>query len=93
MLARAAFWLFAALLVWAPFPLGSNRPWSWMILEVGIFAAGALWTAGWMRGQAGSLELLKGAWPALAVFAAWVAYVALYWIPLPIGWVRAPRSP
>lgn len=89
MLARAAFWLFAALLVWAPFPLGSNRPWAWMILEVGLFAAGALWTAGWMRGQAGSLDLLKSAWPALAVFAVWVAYVALYWIPLPAGWVRA----
>lgn len=89
MAVRAAFWLFAALLVWAPFPLGSNRPWAWMILEVGIFAAAALWTVGWMRGEAGSLELLRRARPALAVFAAWVAYVALQWIPLPAGWVRA----
>jgi O-antigen ligase len=89
MAVRAAFWLFAALMVWAPFPLGSNRPWAWMILEVGIFATAALWTVGWMRGQAGSLELLKSARPALALFATWVVFVALQWIPLPADWVRA----
>src|ERR1017187_503721 len=33
---RTIFVLFLALLVWAPIPLGSNRPWAWAILEAGI---------------------------------------------------------
>ena len=86
---RAAFVLFAALLFWAPFPLGSNRPWAWMILEVGFFTTTAIWTVAWMRGEAGSLDLLKRAWPALAVFAAWLCYLALHWIRLPADWVAA----
>lgn len=86
---RAAFALFAALLVWAPFPLGSNRPWAWTLLEVGVFAAAALWTVGWMLGQAGPLGVLRAAAPALGVFAAWLAYLMLHWIPLPAPWVAA----
>ena len=31
------FWAFAALLVWAPIPLGSNRPWAWGFLEAAAF--------------------------------------------------------
>jgi O-antigen ligase len=86
---RAAFVLFAALLVWAPFPLGSNRPWAWTLLELGVFAAAALWSVGWMLGQAGPLGVLRAAAPALGVFAAWLAYLALHWLPLPAPWVAA----
>lgn len=89
MAVRAAFWLFAALLVWMPFPLGSNRPWAWTLLEIGLFAATGLWTAGWAFGRAGSLAVLRAAWPALALFAAWLAYLALHWMPLPAAWVAA----
>jgi putative inorganic carbon (hco3(-)) transporter len=90
----AAFALFAATLVWAPFPLGSNRPWAWTLLELALFAAAALWTVGWMRGQAGSLALLRAAAPALALFAAWLLYLLLHWLPLPAAWVEtlSPRS-
>jgi O-antigen ligase len=84
---RAAFVLFAALLLWAPFPLGSNRPWAWTLLELGVFAAAALWTLGWMLGQAGPLGVLRAAAPALGVFAAWLLYLALHWLPMPISWV------
>ena len=42
MAVRAAFALYATLLVWAPFPLGSNRPWAWTFLATGIFLAAAL---------------------------------------------------
>lgn len=89
MAVRAAFALFAALLVWAPFPLGSNRPWAWTLLELGLFAAAALWTVGWMLGQAGPLGVLRAAAPALGVFAAWLAYLMAHWIPLPAHWVAA----
>jgi len=86
---RLVFVMFAALLFWAPFPLGSNRPWAWMILEIGLFATTAAWVVVWMRGQAGSMDLLRRAWPALAVFAAWLCYLALHWIPMPAAWVAA----
>jgi O-antigen ligase len=86
---RAAFALFAALLFWVPFPLGSNRPWAWTLLELGLFAAAALWTVGWMLGQAGPLGVLRAAAPALGVFAAWLAYLMLHWIPLPAQWIAA----
>jgi O-antigen ligase len=86
---RAAFALFAALLLWAPFPLGSNRPWAWTLLELGLFAAAALWTVGWVLGQAGPLGVLRAAAPALAVFAAWLGYLALHWLPWPAHWVAA----
>ena len=86
---RGALALFLALLAWAPFPLGSNRIWAWTILELGLFAAAALWVAGWMQRRHGSLALLRAARPAFALLAAWLAWLALQWIPLPAGVVRA----
>jgi hypothetical protein len=91
---RAALALFLGLIVWAPWPLGSNRPWAWTILELGIFLSAALWIAGWMRGEVRHYGVLKFAWPALAIFAAWIAYLSLHWIPLPAAWVQflSPES-
>ena len=85
---RGALALFLALLVWAPFPLGSNRPWAWTLLELGLFAATALWTVGWMRRRHGSLQLLRAARPAFILLGLWLAWIALQCIPLPPGVVR-----
>ncbi len=86
-LERAALGLLALLVLWAPFPLGSNRAWAWGLLQAGLFAAGALWLAAWMRGEVVSTALLRRAWPALAVLAAWLAYLALHLAPLPLAWL------
>src|SRR6185503_14153344 len=86
---RGALVLFLALLLWAPFPLGSNRAWAWTILEAGLFLCAALWTIGWMQRRHGSLAVVRAAWPAFALLAAWLAYLALHWTPLPAGLVRA----
>ena len=93
-LEQAAFWLFAALIVWAPIPLGSNRPWAWALLEVGIYLVGLLWLAGYAGRAAEVTPVLRGAWPALVLFALWLAWIAVQWIPLPIGWVAtlSPRA-
>src|SRR6185436_14660865 len=85
---RGALVVFLALLVWAPFPLGSNRAWAWTILETGLFLAAALWVIGWMQRRHGSLAVVRAAWPAFALLAVWLAYLALHWIPLPPGLVR-----
>ena len=85
---RGALAVFLALLVWAPFPLGSNRGWAWAILEAGLFLAAALWTVGWMQRRDGSLAVVRAAWPAFALLGAWLAYLALQWSPLPASLVR-----
>jgi len=85
---RAAFGLFLLLIVWAPIPLGSNRPWAWALLEIGIFTTGLLWLAAHLRREVGITPAARAAWPALALFGLWLAWIALQWIPLPAGWVR-----
>ncbi|MCC6209534.1 MAG: O-antigen ligase family protein [Burkholderiales bacterium] len=85
---RGALLVFLALLVWAPFPLGSNRAWAWTILEVGLFLAAALWTIGWMQRRHGSLALVRAARPAFVLLGLWLAWLALQCVPLPPGLVR-----
>ena len=84
----AAFWLLCALVVWAPIPLGSNRPWAWSILEIGLFAAGLLWLAACARRENIVTPAARAAWPALALLALWLVYLLVQWLPMPAGWVR-----
>ena len=85
----AVFWAFAALLVWAPIPLGSNRPWAWAILEAGAFGLAAAWLLLWGIGRAEAPRALRAAWPAWCLLAAWLALQALHVVPLPSAWVAA----
>src|SRR5262245_16462513 len=91
---RGALAVFLALLVWAPFPLGSNRVWAWSILVAGLCLAAALWTVGWAERRHGSLHVLRAARPAFLLLGLWLAYLALYWAPLPADVVRllSPRA-
>ena len=88
-------WLVAsylALLVWAPIPLGSNRPWAWAILELWVFALALWWLLDFARGKARLGAALKSAWPALLCAALWLAYVWLQRLPLP-PWLLQLLSP
>jgi putative inorganic carbon (HCO3(-)) transporter len=87
----SAGWIFVfyqLLLVWAPLPLGSNRPWAWAVLEVWIFVLAAAWVAGRLRGNIPSSDPLRKAWPVLLCAAAWVAYIWFQLLPLPIDILR-----
>ncbi len=42
---NVTLWLLVAVLAWAPFPLGSNRPWSWSVLCLLVAACWAIWVA------------------------------------------------
>jgi hypothetical protein len=44
-LERSALWLLVALMAWAQFPLGSNRPWSWSFLVLLVAFVWTVWTA------------------------------------------------
>lgn len=85
---RIALGLLILLVLWAPFPLGSNHAWAWGLLEAGLFTAGICWLVAWGRNEVRVPDALRSARPALIVLAAWLAYLVLHWIPLPSGWVE-----
>jgi putative inorganic carbon (HCO3(-)) transporter len=87
-----AAWL--ALVVWAPVPLGSNRPWAWAILELWVFLLSLWWLAAHMRGSVAPSPVLAKAWPMLACGALWLAYVCFQLVPLPPGLLEllSPQS-
>ncbi len=80
---RTIFVLFLALLVWAPIPLGSNRPWSWALLEIWVFALASWWLVANARATLPRNPALIGAWPALLCGLLWLGYVWLQLLPLP----------
>lgn len=86
--AEGTRWIFVsylALIVWAPIPLGSNRAWSWALLEFWVFALALWWLGGVIRGRFACAPALREASPMLACGLAWLAYVWLQFVPLPIG--------
>lgn len=80
---RTIFVLFLVLLVWAPLPLGSNRPWASAILEVGLLSLALGWIWLYCVGRVDLHSPLRGAWPALLLFACWLVWLAIQIIPLP----------
>jgi O-antigen ligase len=76
-----------ALLVWLPIPLGSDRPWSWAILEVTSFALLAMWIVLWSMRRVSVSTVARLSWPAIVVLAIWLVYQAIYILPLPPGLV------
>lgn len=85
---RYLFFAYLAALVWAPIPLGSNRPWAWAILEVWLILLAAWWTLGYARGKYRVGETFAKSWPALVCGALWLAYVWLQLLPLPLEVLR-----
>src|SRR5512141_1585842 len=81
---RGLYVLYLALLMWAPIPVGSNRPWAWAILELWVFALAIWWLLDFARGKTCLNPTLKAAWPALLCAALWLAYVWLQLAPLPL---------
>ena len=84
-------WLFYALLVllvWAPLPLGSNRPWARALLEVGVFTLTACWLVQALGGRVWLTDaLVKARW-AMLFIGVWLGVGLLQLVPLPIGWLQ-----
>ena len=85
---RGLFACYLALIFWTPIPLGSNRPWSWAILEIWVFALAAWWLVGFARGKNHRNPVLNCAWPALVCCGLWLGYVWLQLLPLPLELLR-----
>ncbi len=82
------FFLFLALLAWAPIPLASNRPWASSLLEIGIFAIALAWLWLYALGRVHLAASFRGAWPALLLFGTWLLLLLLQVVPLPVGLVE-----
>jgi O-antigen ligase len=83
-----ALGLFLALLVWAPLPLGSNRPWSWSLLMAGVALVGLVLALHLLiRGERPRLPWPVGlAGLAFAGVAGW-AYLQMQPVPV-AAWVH-----
>ncbi len=81
---RYLFAAYLALLVLAPIPLGSNRPWAWALLELWVFILAIAWLFGYLRGKHQGNTVFIKSWPMLACGAVWVGYVWFQLVPLPL---------
>jgi putative inorganic carbon (hco3(-)) transporter len=79
-LSNVLFYVFLALLLWLPVPLGSNRPWAWSILE---FVAFGLLLACMVAFRAKPYLGLQNFRPALLCWLAFLLIGMMQIIPLP----------
>lgn len=88
------FVAYLALLVWAPIPLGSNRPWSMAVLEAGALLLASAWLLRVLLSDQPLPSMLTSARPVLVVLALWVSYVWAQLIPLPMDLLEmlSPRA-
>lgn len=84
---RFFFWSWAAILVLAPIPLGSNRPWAWSLLEVLTFGLAAAWLTCYALRKVSVTEPFRRARWFLGLMGLWTVYQGLFVVPMPTAWV------
>jgi O-antigen ligase len=84
-----SFWLIVATLAWAPFPLGSNREWSWSILTLSIAFCWLPWAIwGWTTPEA-QYENLRRLGIPLTLAGLTLVWATIQALPIvPSGWVH-----
>lgn len=78
------FLVLTALVLLAPLPLASNRPWSWSLLALGVSLLALVWTAGRLRGVCrGGVALRRLLLPAVPFLLAlvWAWLQTSSWLP------------
>lgn len=83
------------LVAWLPFPLGSNRPWSWSLFEVSTFLLTASWLI-WLAVRKSTFPRLVREYrlPILLMFG-WIGYQWLQLVPVPasfLEWISPPTA-
>lgn len=81
---RVLFYLFLALLVWVPLPLGSNRWWALAIFEFGVLALTLGWLFLYLRGRVEPGGVFERARPAVLLLVACLLWMVLQVVPLPL---------
>lgn len=86
------FWAFLTALIWAPLPLGSNRPWAAALLSLWLWGLLLTLVAGGVMYSDESgrwVRRLRKAWLPLAMLAAFCGILALQLLP---WWPDSLRS-
>ncbi len=87
---RSVYWGLILLLLWAPLPFGSIRPWAVSIIVVWVALLGGLWAIGWAAGHCQVRTAFhQGRWPLL-LLTLWAGLLALQVTPLPaaaVAWL------
>ncbi len=88
------FWSWLVILLWAPIPLGSNRPWAWSLLQVAVCGLAALWLLCYALRKVEVTEPFRRAKWFLWLLAFWLAYQAAFILPMPREWLAmlSPES-
>lgn len=88
------FYALTGLFVIAPLPLGSNRPWAWLVLTGCSFLLLAAWMFAWMRGETPARTALNArpARAAVGLLGMSVVWIFCQAAPLQPSWV-ATLSP
>jgi O-antigen ligase len=85
---KALFYVWLAVMIWVPIPLGSVEPWAWAVFEVGIFALLMAWCVAYMLGRTAPTEaFIKAKW-FLVLLGLWLAYQLIYLVPLPLSLIE-----
>lgn len=88
-LERFLFWAWVLLLCWIPVPLGSVEPWAWTVMQVGVFAILSVWCVAFAMGKAQVSEAFAQARWFLWLSVAWLVYLVIYLVPLPLEVIAA----
>ena len=80
----ALFWVLLIVIAWLPIPLGSNRVWSWSLMELLVFAIAACLIAAHLIWQNQQLAILKKLKIPLGFLIAWLVFHWVQLIPIPI---------
>lgn len=69
---RWIFYGFLALLLWAPLPLASNRPWLWSLLGLCVFTLAFWWLVEYLRGRVKTTVAFRKAFFPFAILIFWL---------------------
>ena len=76
---------FLALLVWIPLPMGSNRPWAVVIMEIWIYVLALGWLWGYSMQKCDVSMVFLKTRPVLLLLLIWLVYAATQLMPLPVS--------
>ncbi len=74
---------FLLLIIWLPFPFGSNRPWAWSILEIAVFSIALMWLVLYLKGKVSFSIPFTKAMPAVIIYLLWLLLLVFQILPLP----------
>jgi O-antigen ligase len=86
---HGCFWFLVAILAWAPFPLGSNREWSWSLLTLLVAGCWLLWAIWGLSTPVSQWNNFKHLAVPLGLAALTLFWATIQALPIvPLGWVH-----